>query len=96
MVKHIVCFKLKDNSPAAKEEAKRRLLSMQGNVPVIKEIEVGTDFLGSERSYDVILLVTLANRQALEAYQNDSYHCAYVKPYMHEKRSASVSVDYEF
>lgn len=96
MVKHIVCFKLKDNSPAAKEEAKRRLLSMQGNVPVIKEIEVGTDFLGSERSYDVILLVTLANRQALEAYQNDPYHCACVKPYMHEKRSASVSVDYEF
>ena len=84
MVKHIVCFKLKDNSPAAKEEAKRRLLSMQGNVPVIKEIEV------------VILLVTLANRQALEAYQNDPHHCAYVKPYMHEKRSASVSVDYEF
>lgn len=96
MVKHIVCFKLKDNSPAAKEEAKRRLFSMQGKVPVIKDIEVGTDFLGSERSYDIILQVTLADRQALEAYQNDPYHCTCVKPYMHEKRSASVSVDYEF
>lgn len=95
MVKHIVCFKLKDNSPAAKEEAKERLLSMRGKVPVMKDIEVGTDFLGSERSYDVLLQVTLENRQALEEYQNDPYHCSYVKPYMHEKRSGSVSVDYE-
>lgn len=95
MVKHIVCFKLKDNSPAAKKEAKERLLSMRGKVGVAKDIEVGTDFLGSERSYDVILQVTLENRQALDEYQNDPYHCSYVKTYMHEKRSSSVSVDYE-
>ncbi len=96
MVKHVVCFKLKDSSPQAKTAAKERLLSMRGKVAVIKDIEVGTDFLGSARSYDVILQVTLENRSALEEYQNDSYHCSYVKPYMHEHRISSVSVDYEF
>ena len=81
MIKHIVCFKLKDNSPEKKREA--------------AEIEVGTDFLCSERSYDVILQVTLENREMLEAYQNDEYHCSCVKPYMHDVREASVAVDYD-
>lgn len=94
MIKHIVCFKLKDNSPEKKQEAADRLLSMKGRVDLIKDIEVGVDFLGSERSYDIILQVTLENEEALEAYQNDEYHCSYVKTYMHEVRAASVAVDY--
>lgn len=96
MVKHIVCFKLKNNSDAAKAAAADRLLSMRGKVPVMKNIEVGQDFLGSGRSYDIILQVTLENRQALDEYQNDEYHCSFVKPYMHENSESSVSVDYEF
>ena len=55
MIKHIVCFKLKDNSEEKKQEAKDMLLSMIGKVDLIKDIEVGTDFLSSERSYDIIL-----------------------------------------
>lgn len=94
MIKHIVCFKLKDNSHEKKQEAADRLLSMKGRVDLIKDIEVGIDFLGSERSYDIILQVTLENEEALEAYQNDEYHCSYVKTYMHEVRAASVAVDY--
>lgn len=95
MIKHIVCFKLKDNCPEKKQEAAERLLSMKGKVDLIKDIEVGIDFLGSERSYDIILQVTLENEAALEAYQNDEYHCSYVKAYMHEVREASVAVDYK-
>ena len=89
MIKHIVCFKLKDNSPQKKQEA------AEGKVPMIKAIEVGTDFLGSERSYDVILQVTLESREMLDAYQNDEYHCGVVKPYMHAVREASVAIDYD-
>ena len=33
MIKHIVCFKLGDNSEEKKQEAKSVLLGMQGNVP---------------------------------------------------------------
>lgn len=96
MVKHIVCFKLKDNSPGAKQKAADILGSMRGKVPQIRDMEVGVDFLGSERSYDVILQVVVEDKAALEAYQNDAYHCSVVKPYMHEVRQASVAVDYEF
>lgn len=95
MIKHIVCFKLKDNSPEKKEEAKARLLSMKGNVDLLRDIEVGADFLGSQRSYDIILQVTLDDRNALDLYQKDKYHCSYVKTYMHEVMESSVAVDYE-
>lgn len=94
MIKHIVCFKLKDNSPAECKKAKEVLLSMQGNVPQLCDIKVGIDFLHSERSYDIILEVLLDDEAALESYQNDPYHCSVVKTHMHAVREASVAVDY--
>ena len=94
MIKHIVCFKLKDNSPAECEKAKEVLLSMQGNGPQLRDIKVGIDFLHSERSYDIILEVLLDDEAALESYQNDPYHCSVVKTHMHAVREASVAVDY--
>jgi hypothetical protein len=95
MVKHVVCFKLKDNSPEKCAEAKEVLLSMRGNVPQAKEITVDVDFLHSERSYDIMLTVLVEDAAALEAYQKDPYHCGTVKPYMHAVRSASIAVDAE-
>lgn len=95
MIKHIVCFKLKNNSAEKKEEARARLLSMKEHVDLIKDIEVGADFLCSARSYDIILQVTLENKKALDLYQQDEYHCSYVKTYMHQVMESSVAVDYE-
>ena len=57
MMKHIVCFKLKDNSDENKNKTKEVLLSMKGNVPMMRDIQVGVDFLKSQRSYDIILQV---------------------------------------
>ncbi len=94
MIKHIVCFKLNDSSEEQKQAAKDILLSMNGNVPQIRSIEVGTDFLCSPRSYDVILQVTLDDRDALDAYQQDPYHCEVVKAYMHKNAASSVALDY--
>ena len=93
MIKHVVCFKLKEGQ--SPEKAKEVLLSMKGNVSLIKEIEVGTDFLHSERSYDVFLSVVLENKKDLEDYQNDPYHVNVVKKHMHEVRQSSVAIDYE-
>ena len=94
MIKHIVCFKLKDNSPAECEKAAEVLRSMEGNVPLLRGIEVGTDFLHSPRSYDVILQVVLDSPEALEAYQQDAYHCGVVKKHMHAVAETSVAIDY--
>ena len=94
MIKHIVCFKLKEGTDV--EKTKEILLSMKGKVPEIKDIEVGVDFLHSERSYDIILQITLENEAALTDYQNDEYHCSVVKKHMHAVRTGSIAVDYEF
>lgn len=94
MIKHIVCFKLKDNSDEICKKTADILLSMKGKVPQIKDIEVGVDFLHSSRSYDIILQVTLDNKAKLDEYQNDPYHCDVVKTYMHSVMESSVAIDY--
>ena len=68
---------------------------MKGNVPMLRDIEVGVDFLHSARSYDVILQVWLDNKEDLDAYQNDPYHCSVVKTHMHSIASSSIAIDYD-
>ena len=94
MIKHIVCFKLLDPTEENCSKAREVLLSMKGNVPLIRDIEVGVDFLHSSRSYDVILQVVLDDEKALEDYQNDPYHVDIVKKHMRTVRKSSVAIDY--
>lgn len=96
MVKHVVFFRFKDNSPESIGQIKDMLLSMKGNVSMIQNMEVGLDFLHSERSYDICLQVEVADRGHLVAYDKDSYHCDVVKKYMFDKIISVVAVDYEF
>ena len=95
MIKHIVCFKLAEPSEEACLKCKEVLMSMVGNVPTIRDIEVGIDVLRSQRSYDVYLAVTVDNRDALDEYQRDEYHCGVVKKHMHAVTASSVAVDFE-
>ncbi len=94
MIKHIVCFKMQKEETI--DKAIEILSSMKGKVPQIVEIEVGKDFLHSARSYDIILQVTLKNKEDLDAYQKDTYHCDVVKTYMHANVASSIAIDYEF
>ena len=95
MIKHTVCFKLKDNSPEECNKAAQILRSMDGNVELLRGIEVGVDFLHSPRSYDIILQVLLDDEKALEEYQNDEYHCYVVKKHMHSVAENSVAIDFK-
>lgn len=95
MIKHTVCFKLKDNSPEECNKAAQILRSMDGNVELLRGIEVGVDFLHSPRSYDIILQVLLDDEKALEEYQNDDYHCSVVKKHMHSVAESSVAIDFK-
>ncbi len=95
MIKHIVCFKLKDNSLEFCKKTKDILLSMKGNVPMLVDIQVGIDFLHSPRSYDIILETYFKSKEDLEAYQKDPYHCSVVKTHMHASQEASIAIDYE-
>ncbi len=93
MIKHIVCFKLKEGESV--DKAVEVLKSMQGNVPMLRGIEVGKDFLGSARSYDIILQVLLDDENSLTAYQEDAYHVSVVKKHMHAVTEKSIAVDYK-
>lgn len=94
MIKHVVCFKLKDNSKENMDKTKKVLLSMRDNVALLRGIEVGANELSSNRSYDIILICLFDNFDALNDYQNDAYHVNVVKKHMHEVMESSVSVDY--
>ena len=45
--------------------------------------------------YDIILIVTLDDKKALDDYQNDPYHCDVVKRHMHSVASSSIALDWE-
>ena len=57
-------------------------------------MEVGIDFLGSARSFDVYLSVVVDDKDALNDYQNDPYHVNVVKKHMHSVTKSSVAVDF--
>lgn len=95
MIKHVVCYKLKNDTPENREIAVNALKSMREAVDEAISVEVGTDFLGSGRSFGVVLIVTLKDREMLEAYQNNEFHCKRVKPIVRSLTAQSVSVDFE-
>ena len=92
MVRHIVFMKFPEFSLA--QTAKEKLLSMKGNVAVLKDIEVGIDFSRSERSYDLALVTTFASKDDLEAYRVHPYHQEIVK-WLKEVGTETKVVDYE-
>lgn len=92
MIKHCIMIKLKDHSEESKQAAKKMLLSMDGKVNMMRDFEVHTDFLGTERSYDIFLSCVLSDEKALEEYQNDPYHCA-IKVYIKMVAESTIAVD---
>lgn len=95
MVKHIVCFKLKDGSEQKCKEAKDVLMNMKENVPCLVDIAVYIDQLHSARSYDVMLEVLVNDWDCLDVYQCDEYHCNMVKNYMKINAASSITMDFE-
>ena len=92
MVKHIVFMKFPDFSLA--QIAKEKLLSMKGNIEVLKDIEVGIDFSRSDRSYDLALVTVFENKEALENYRIHPYHQEIVK-WLKANDTKTKVVDYE-
>ena len=94
MVKHIVMFKLTEKTSENMKRATNSLRSLEGNIETLKSIEIGTDFLESDRSYDIVLIAHFENREGLKIYGNHENHLPVVK-IMRSLCSSSVVVDYE-
>ena len=69
MVKHIVMFKLAEKNSENLDQAVATLNSLRGNIETLKFIEIGADFLSSERSYDIVLTAFFDDREGI------SEHC---------------------
>lgn len=94
MITHIVCFKLKDNSPEKVEVTAQVLRDMEGKIEQLKSIEVGLDVLHSARSYDIALITKFDSMADLEAYQVHPVHQKVIQ-HMNEVRESSIAVDFE-
>lgn len=94
MVKHIVMFKLAENTPANRERAVKALTGLMGRVETLRHLEVGVDFKGSERSFDIVLTTHFDDREGLETYAGHEHHLPVVET-MCALCSKSVVVDYE-
>ena len=96
MIKHVVCYKLKDNSEENKQRViKRMMMGMKDRIPGLLSIEMGSDFMGSERSYDWVLIETFATRRDMDGYLAHPAH-QNVRRFMKEVRTDSVAVDFYF
>ena len=74
MIRHIVLFRLKDARPDKVEAAAQMLRSMRGKIEGLLDLEVGLDFLASERSYHLALLCTFDNEEHFAAYADHPVH----------------------
>ncbi|HVU03677.1 MAG TPA: Dabb family protein [Polyangiaceae bacterium] len=94
MVTHVVLFKMKDRTGASARAVRDALLGMRGKIPGLESVEVGVDYLRSERSFDVALITRHVSREALDAYQTHPVH-EKVKEFIFGVRDASICVDFE-
>ncbi|MBU3113374.1 Dabb family protein [Clostridium lacusfryxellense] len=93
MFTHIIFFKLKNKNQTI--EARNLLLSMEGKISELKEIEVGIDVVHSERSYDLALITRFETFEDMNTYAVHEYHVNEVIKYLKPMLESSKSVDYE-
>ncbi len=95
MIRHIVFFKLKENTTAAKEALREKLLSLEPRIEDLKALEVGLNFKESERAYDLALIGDFEDEAALERYASHPYHLEVIA-YIKEVCSDTKVVDYRY
>jgi hypothetical protein len=95
MFTHIVFFKLENPSEENIQRVKEILVSMEGNIPMLRALEVGVDVVHSQRSYDVALITRFDSKEKMDEYQVHPYHVNEVLKNLRPMLKASAAVDYE-
>lgn len=95
MIRHIVMWKFKEDQHDGMLQFRDRLLALKGQIPEIREMEVGININPSERSFDAVLVSTFDSLEALKSYSVNPLHVA-VSDFCKTIRTQSASVDYEF
>jgi hypothetical protein len=74
MILHLVCFKYKPDVDAAARADHRARLAALKDLDGVGGLKVGEDVVRTPRSYDTGLVITFADRAALDAYQRHPRH----------------------
>jgi heme-degrading monooxygenase HmoA len=97
MIKHIVMWKVRGDSPQEKSEAaqfvKSRFEGLVGRIPGLTKLEVGLDHSGVDYACDVVLYTEFESQEALDAYATHAEHLR-VKQELGNSRIARFQVDY--
>jgi Stress responsive A/B Barrel Domain len=95
MIVHIVMLAFKEeNKTENMKKLKTSLEALMGKVPSLLSMEVGLDFMQSERSYDLVLTSTFADKDGLSAYATHPAHLEVVG-FIKEVTEGVKVVDYE-
>jgi hypothetical protein len=98
MIKHIVMWNLKGETPDEKARAIHRLKSafegLAGKIPGLLHMEIGVDTSKVDYACDVVLYSEFESHDALAAYAEHAAHIR-VKQDLGDVRIARHQVDYE-
>lgn len=93
MIKHIVLFQVKEECKVEIPTMIERFKQMKEEIPELAGFRIGADFVHSARSYDVGLIATVKDEEALDIYANHPAHLP-LKKHMAEISKSVVSVDF--
>jgi hypothetical protein len=86
---------LKDRNRENIKKASQILMRVDGKIPTLKSVVVGTDVVKSERSYDIALVAKFDSKNDMDAYQVHPVHVNEVLAHLKPMLDSSVSVDFE-
>ena len=97
VVKHIVMWNLRGDSPQKKAQAIELLRSsfenLRGRVPGLLHLEVGADTSGVDYACDVVLYSVFDSRESLDSYATHPAHLR-VREELGDLRISRHQVDY--
>ncbi len=97
MIKHIVMWNVRGDTPAQKargiEQLQRAFEGLRGRIPGLLRLEVGVDGSGVDYACDVVLYTEFESQAALDAYAGHPEHLR-VKQELGDLRIARHQVDY--
>ncbi|PKQ65652.1 hypothetical protein BZG02_01205 [Labilibaculum filiforme] len=100
MIKHIAMFKFKAFDSAEEKEnyftrLKNAFDGLDERIPEIKFLQIGSDLLHTDASYDFVVNVDIENIEALPIYANHPEHVKAVT-ILKEMAADRKVIDYEF
>ncbi|NCA98544.1 MAG: Dabb family protein [Clostridia bacterium] len=100
MIKHIVMWKFQEEAEGKTRQENldfvaEALMTLRPIIPEIESMEIGQDIGVGRDTYDMVLVTTFDDAEALERYQHHPAHKA-VSAYVAKVRTDRACVDFEF